>query len=348
MLADLNDEFDATWGVRLVIRTGVATGDVVVGEARAGPARPHRRHHAHLIGHGAERSAARGPDRRLDDTTSCSDQIEAEPHGPVTPRAWTSPIPAIGWSAVHPRSRPRQAAARGGERRADRAAAPPESRKTVTLVFADPKPTSLTDEPPSAEALRDVMTRYFEAMRQALARHGGTVEKFIGDAVMAVYGLPVRHEDDAIRAIRAAAEMQAALPGAQRGVPADWGLELHNHIGVNTGEVIAGDASTGQRLVTGDAVNTAARLEQAAGPGEIILGDLTYRLARDEIDVEAIAPLTLKGKAEPVPAYRLIGVRERSSGRATTEAAPFVGREAEMGRAAVALAEAQRRSGAAC
>ena len=135
-----------------------------------------------------------------------------------------------------------------------------------------PKPTSLTGEPPSAEALRDVMTRYFDAMRIALARHGGTVEKFIGDAVMAVYGLPVRHEDDAIRAIRAAAEMQEALPELNRAFREQWGLELHNHIGVNTGEVVAGDASTGQRLVTGDAVNTAARLEQAAGPGEIILG----------------------------------------------------------------------------
>ena len=102
--------------------------------------------------------------------------------------------------------------------------------------------------------------------------------------------------------------MQAALPGAQRRRSGRPRLELRNHIGVNTGEVIAGDASLGQRLVTGDAVNMAARLEQAAGPGEIVLGDLTYRLARDEVEVEPVAPLTLKGKAEPVPAYRLMSV----------------------------------------
>ena len=139
-------------------------------------------------------------------------------------------------------------------------------------------------------------------MRGALERHGGTVEKFIGDAVMAVFGLPVRHEDDAVRAIRAAADMQTALDAPEPGVPdRATALELSNHIGVNSGEVIAGDASTAQRMVTGDAVNTAARLEQAAGSGEVVLGDLTYRLARDQIEVEFMAPLDLKGKAEPVP-----------------------------------------------
>ena len=205
-----------------------------------------------------------------------------------------------------------------------------ESRKTVTLVFADPKPTTLDGAPPSAEALRDVMTRYFEAMRVPLERHGGTVEKFIGDAVMAVFGLPVRHEDDAVRAVRAAADMQAALPALNEQFRAAWGLELRNHIGVNTGEVIAGDASLGQRLVTGDAVNTAARLEQAAGPMETILGDLTYRLARDQIEVEPIPPLTLKGKAEPVPAYRLVGVRGPQAERASLTT-PFVGRAGRDG-----------------
>jgi class 3 adenylate cyclase len=118
-----------------------------------------------------------------------------------------------------------------------------ESRKTVTIVFADPKPTTLSGERPSPEALRDVMSRYFEAMKVALEQHGGTVEKFIGDAVMAVYGLPVRHEDDALRAVRGAAAMQAALPALNEDFRARWGLELRNHIGVNSGEVIAGDAT---------------------------------------------------------------------------------------------------------
>src|SRR5204862_6675046 len=135
-----------------------------------------------------------------------------------------------------------------------------------------------------------------------------TVEKFIGDAVMAVFGLPVRHEDDAVRAIRAAADMQTGLELLNPSFRTDHQVELSNHVGVNSGEVIAGDASTAQRLVTGDAVNTAARLETAAESGEIVLGDLTYRLARDQIEAEPMAPLSLKGKAEPVPAYRLLRV----------------------------------------
>jgi hypothetical protein len=173
------------------------------------------------------------------------------------------------------------------------------------------------------------MSHYFDAMRAALERHGGTVERFIGDAVMAVYGLPVRHEDDAVRAIRAAAEMQAALPELNASFRSEWGIELRQHIGVNTGEVIAGDAALGQRLVTGDAVNTAARLEQAAGAGEIVLGELTYRLARDQVDAEPVPPLTLKGKAEPVPAYRLVRVQARPVERASATT-PFVGRETEL------------------
>ena len=343
VLADLNDEFERTWGVRLVVRTGVSTGDVVVGEALAGQ---------HVLTGDTMRisSAMEQNAPPLELLVSAStyalvqDEVEVEPFEPITPKGMDSAIPAFRVVAVHPRQAAPDAVVGGDPTAARRAAR--ESRKTVTLVFADPKPTSLTDDPPSAEALREVMTRYFDAMQGALARHGGTVEKFIGDAVMAVYGLPVRHEDDAIRAIRAAAEMQAALPGLNQAFRDRWGLELHNHIGVNTGEVIAGDASTGQRLVTGDAVNTAARLEQAAGPGEIILGDLTYRLARDDIDVEEIAPLTLKGKAEPVPAYRFVGLRERPIG-AEAESAPFVGREGEMGRLASALGEVTGRSGAA-
>src|SRR5206468_9571216 len=122
-----------------------------------------------------------------------------------------------------------------------------ESRKTVTIVFADPRPTTETGAPPTPEALGDVMSRYFEAMRSVLEGHGGTVEKFIGDAVMAVFGLPVRHEDDALRAVRAAADMQAALVLLNPSFRTDHGLELSNHIGVNSGEVIAGEASTAQR-----------------------------------------------------------------------------------------------------
>src|SRR6185369_14695384 len=204
VLADLNDEFERTWGVRLVVRTGVATGDVVVGEALAGQ---------HVL---------------TGDTMRISSAMEQL--APVTPKGMDVAIPSYRVVAVHPREA-EQEGGPGADAGTKRLTAR-ESRKTVTLVFADPKPTSLTSEPPSAEALRDVMTRYFDAMRVALERHGGTVEKFIGDAVMAVYGLPVRHEDDALRAIRAAADMQAALPELNRAFREEWQLELHNHIGV--------------------------------------------------------------------------------------------------------------------
>ncbi len=173
------------------------------------------------------------------------------------------------------------------------------------------------------------MATSFDAARRVLERHGGTVERYIGDAVMAVFGLPVRHEDDALRAIRSAHDMQHELATVAATLAAERGVQLHVAIGVNTGDVVAGDASLGQRLVTGDAVNVAARLEQAAPAGGVIIGDLTYRLARHAIDVESVPALTLKGKAEPVPAYQLTGLRTVPTHLREAER-PLVGREAEL------------------
>src|SRR5206468_8532356 len=130
-----------------------------------------------------------------------------------------------------------------------------------------------------------------------LEAHGGTIEKFIGDAVMAVFGLPTVHEDDALRAVRAAAAMVAELGALNDELEARYGVRLVNRTGVNTGEVVAGDPTTGQRLVTGDAVNVAARLEQAAPPGGVLLGALTHRLVRDVVESEPVEPLELKGKS---------------------------------------------------
>ena len=193
---------------------------------------------------------------------------------------------------------------------------PQETRKVVTIVFSDLKGSTSLGEALDSEALREVMTRYFDAMRGELERHGGVIEKFIGDAVMAVFGLPRLHEDDALRAVRAASGMQAALEALNDDLQRVYGVQLANRTGVNTGEVVAGDPSSGQRLVTGDAVNVAARLEQAAGEREVLLGELTYRLVRDEVEVEEVEPLELKGKSEPVPAYRLVA-RARHGGDAT-------------------------------
>jgi class 3 adenylate cyclase/tetratricopeptide (TPR) repeat protein len=215
---------------------------------------------------------------------------------------------------------------------------PQEVRKTVTIVFSDLKGSTNLGEALDPESLREVMTRYFDSMRAVLELHGGTIEKYIGDAVMAVFGLPKLHEDDALRAVRAAHGMQRALVELNRELLAVYGVELTNRTGVNTGEVVAGDPTTGQRLVTGDAVNTAARLEQAAPANEILLGELTYALVREFVDVEAVEPLELKGKAERVAAYRLVDIKERA-GR-DREESPLVGRDRELGILEQSLADA--------
>jgi class 3 adenylate cyclase len=206
---------------------------------------------------------------------------------------------------------------------------PQETRKTVTIVFSDLKGSTSLGEALDAESLREVMTQYFDAMKAELERHGGTIEKYIGDAVMAVFGLPKLHEDDAIRAVRAAAGMQSALAELNEQLQHRWGVQLVNRTGVNTGEVVAGDATTGQRLVTGDAVNVAARLEQAAGACEVLLGESTYRLVRHAVRVEDVEPLELKGKSERVPAFRLLEVADAEA-IARRSDSPLVGRTNEL------------------
>src|SRR6478672_11088468 len=190
-----------------------------------------------------------------------------------------------------------------------------EQRKTVTVVFCDVTGSTALGEALDPEALRALLARYFDRMRRIVEAHGGTVEKFIGDAVMAVFGVPTLHEDDALRAVRAAAEMRDALP--------DVGVQ--GRIGVATGEVVTG---TQERLATGNAVNVAARLEQAAEPGEILIGADTLRLAGDSVVAEAVDPLQLKGKRDPVPAFRLLRVRTGAPAR--EHGMTFVGRDREL------------------
>ena len=216
-----------------------------------------------------------------------------------------------------------------------------ETRKTVTIVFSDLKGSTALGERLDSEALREVMARYFDEMSGALELHGGTIEKYIGDAIMAVFGLPTAHEDDALRAVRATAEMKRRLAVLNAELMSRWGVELQNRTGVNTGEVVAGDPTTGQRLVTGDTVNTAARLEQAAPAQEVLVGEPTYRLVRKAVEVEPVEPLELKGKAERVPAYRLVSVQELGQ-QERARPRVFVGRDDELGR----LDSAYRDSGA--
>jgi class 3 adenylate cyclase/tetratricopeptide (TPR) repeat protein len=197
---------------------------------------------------------------------------------------------------------------------------PGEQRKVVTVLFCDLVGSTALGESSDPEVVRTRLTRTFEKLRAILERHGGTVEKFVGDAVMAVFGIPVSHEDDALRATRAAVEMREAVSA--------HGLEAR--IGVNTGEVVVG--VNGETLVTGDAVNVAARLEQAAPAGHILIGSETRLLVRDAVRVEPVDPLVLKGKAEPVEAFRLDDVIGDAAPLARHLETPLIGRERERRR----------------
>jgi class 3 adenylate cyclase len=196
-------------------------------------------------------------------------------------------------------------------------------------VFSDVTGSTALGEGRDPEAIRGVMNRYFATARGVLERHGGTVEKFVGDAVMAAFGIPVVHEDDALRAVRAALEMQHALKALNDDLETEFGVRIAIRTGVNTGEVVAGDASARETFATGDTVNTAARLEQAAPPGEVLLGESTYRLVRNAVVVEPVEPLSLKGKASPVPAYRLLEVMTPAQAPPRASGTPMVGRQAE-------------------
>jgi class 3 adenylate cyclase/tetratricopeptide (TPR) repeat protein len=207
-----------------------------------------------------------------------------------------------------------------------------EARKTVTIVFTDVTGSTSLGEQLDPEALRGVMARYFETAQTVLERHGGTVEKFIGDAVMAVFGIPTMHEDDAVRAVRAAAELRDELETLNVELERERGVRIALRTGVNTGEVVVGDPSAQHFYATGDAVNVAARLEQAAGPDEILLGDSTRQLVRDAVVLEPVDDLDLKGKADRVPAWRLARVDPEAAGFARRLESPLVGREVELGR----------------
>jgi class 3 adenylate cyclase/tetratricopeptide (TPR) repeat protein len=197
------------------------------------------------------------------------------------------------------------------------------ARKTVTVLFADVVGSTPLAEERDPEAVRDVMSRYFDRMSGVIEHHGGTVEKYIGDAIMAVFGIPSAHEDDALRAVRAAAEMRVALAELNAGLDEPISIRM----GLNTGEVVVGDGHT---LVTGDAVNVAARLEQSAAAGEIRVGETTHTLVRDAVVAEPIGALDLKGKALPTQAWRVMAVVPHAPGRTRRFDTPLVGRADEL------------------
>jgi class 3 adenylate cyclase/tetratricopeptide (TPR) repeat protein len=204
------------------------------------------------------------------------------------------------------------------------------SRRTVTVLFADVADSTPLGERLDPESLRRVMSRFFERMSAVLERHGGTVEKFIGDAVMAVFGIPELHEDDALRAVRAATELRQTLAELNDELERDLDVHIAMRIGINTGEVVAGDGSGGQMLATGDAVNVAKRLEESARSGEILLGEPTRRLVENAVVLEPRDDLTLKGKSDRQAAWNVLAVIEGASAYARRLDAPLIGRANEL------------------
>ncbi len=201
-------------------------------------------------------------------------------------------------------------------------------RRLVSVLFADLVGFTTLAASRDAEAVRELLTRYFETSRQTIERYGGTVEKFIGDAVMAVWGAPVAREDDAERSVRAGLELVANI----RELGREAGLELHLRAGILTGEAAVTLGATNQGLVAGDLVNTASRLQSVAPAGAVLVGEATRRAASAAILFEEAGAQVLKGKDAPVPAWRAVRVVAERGGanRATGLEAPFVGRETEL------------------
>jgi class 3 adenylate cyclase/tetratricopeptide (TPR) repeat protein len=218
-------------------------------------------------------------------------------------------------------------------------------RKTVTAVFCDVVGSTSLGERLDAEVLRSIMRRYFAEMRPALEAHGGRVEKFIGDAVVGVFGVPRLHEDDALRAVRAAVDMRARLAQLNARLKSESGVELATRMGVSTGEVLA-DADGD--LVLGEVGNTAARLQSSAEVGEILLAASTYELVRDAVTADVVG-LELKGKTGTVRAFRFLAIDPRAEAVARQFDRPLIGRERELGllRQAFERSVAEQRAGLA-
>ncbi len=201
---------------------------------------------------------------------------------------------------------------------------PIAERRLVSVLFADIVGFTSFSEGRDSEEVRELQSRYFETVRDVIGRYGGTVEKFIGDAVMALWGAPIAREDDAERAVRAALELVDAVRGLGSGIEV--------RAGILTGEATVTLSATDQGMVAGDMVNTASRLQSVAPPSTVLVGEATQRAAGSAIVFEAIADQVLKGKASPVPAWRAVRVvaQRGGVGRSETLEAPFVGRDEEL------------------
>ena len=203
-------------------------------------------------------------------------------------------------------------------------------RRLVTILFADVVESMALAEALDPEALGQVLKRYFETVSTALTRHGGTVEKYAGDAVMAAFGIPLSHEDDALRAARAALDIRMGMAVLNERLVREHGIGLEVRIGIESGEVVATPTDARQRLVTGEAVGIASKLEAAAGANEIVVGELAARLVAHAARLEPLGPLEIKGKREPVRAFRLLDIAPAAPAFQRRLDAPLVGRKREL------------------
>lgn len=199
----------------------------------------------------------------------------------------------------------------------------------MTVLFTDIASYTQLAEGLDPEALRAVMARFFAQMRSVIERHEGTVQKYVGDAVMAVFGLPRMHEDDALRAVRAASDMREALARLNRDLEDRWGVTIRARTGVHTGEAFVDEEAVGTALILGDVVNTAARLQTLAQPDEILLGPDTYRLVQHAVRGDELPARPLKGKDAPVPSFRLTGMESGPHAGSRRFVLPLVGRDPE-------------------
>jgi class 3 adenylate cyclase/tetratricopeptide (TPR) repeat protein len=210
-----------------------------------------------------------------------------------------------------------------------------KERKFATALFADLVGSTTLAEREDPEIVQSIVGRAFDRLAEEVARHEGLLEKFMGDAILAVFGVPRAHEDDAERAVRAALEMQAVLSELNRGFAAEGRPSLAMRIGIDAGEVLVDlERASGprDRMLTGDAVNTAARLQASADPGHVVVGAAVYAATKDTIEYQELEPLALKGKAERVPAWRTLRIKARTRGerpRLGLEAR-LVGRDEEL------------------
>src|SRR4051812_47797475 len=264
-------------------------------------------------------AAVRAKDRFC---ASCGTPIAAA-QGPSAPDSVTIPSARTSVAPAAIESTSLQVPALG-------AAALGEQRKVVTVLFADLSGSTPLAERLDPEDLRAILAAYFNQLARQIRRYEGTIDKYIGDAVMAVFGAPLSHEDDAERAIRAALAMQESIAKLNADLERQHGVRLALRIGINTGDVVAGmlggDVQSAYTVV-GDAVNTAQRLESAAALGTVIVSETTRRLALHAFEFETLAPVMLKGKAAAVSAFRVLRRRDEEI---EPEASPLVGRDVEL------------------